>query len=97
MFDRRQILNMLGSAAAAYAIALALAAEPLFAEASCEDLVNLNHRERHHQGLGNDLIDGAGDQHHSGSVRQRQRIGGLLYYYRAEQEEDPPGPVTAAP
>jgi Tannase and feruloyl esterase len=42
MFDRRQILNMLGSAAAAYAIALALAAEPLFAETSCEDLVNLN-------------------------------------------------------
>jgi putative transposase len=42
------------------------------------------HRERNHQGLGNDLIDRVGDQHHSGSVRRRQRIGGLLsYYYRA--------------
>ena len=42
------------------------------------------HRERNHQGLGNDLIDGVGDRHRSGSVRRRQRIGGLLsYYYRA--------------
>jgi transposase InsO family protein len=42
------------------------------------------HRERNHQGLGNDLIDGVGDRHGSGSVRRRQRIGGLLsYYYRA--------------
>lgn len=42
------------------------------------------HRERNHQGLGNDLIDGVGNLHHSGSVRRRQRIGGLLsYYYRA--------------
>jgi putative transposase len=42
------------------------------------------HRERNHQGLGNELIDGGGGQHHDGRVRRRQRIGGLLnYYYRA--------------
>ena len=42
------------------------------------------HRERNHQGLGNDLIDGGGGQHHGGRVRRRHRIGGLLnYYYRA--------------
>jgi putative transposase len=41
------------------------------------------HRERNHQGLGNELIEGAGDDDR-GSVRRRQRIGGLLsYYYRA--------------
>jgi putative transposase len=41
------------------------------------------HSERNHQGLGNELIDGK-DQHPSGWVRRRQRIGGLLsYYYRA--------------
>jgi putative transposase len=43
-----------------------------------------DHRERNHQGLGNELIDRVGGQHHCGSVRRRQRIGGLLsYYYRA--------------
>jgi len=42
------------------------------------------HRERNHQGLRNALIDADGCQHHDGSVRRRQRIGGLLnYYYRA--------------
>jgi transposase InsO family protein len=42
------------------------------------------HRERNHQGLGNELIDGDGGQHHGGRVRRRQRLGGLLsYYYRA--------------
>jgi putative transposase len=42
------------------------------------------HRERNHQGLGNELIDGIGVQPRSGRVRRRQRIGGLLsYYYRA--------------
>jgi putative transposase len=42
------------------------------------------HRERNHQGLGNDLIDRVDDQTLSGSVRRRQRIGGILnYYYRA--------------
>ena len=42
------------------------------------------HRERNHQGIGNELIDGIGVQPHSGRVRRRQRVGGLLsYYYRA--------------
>jgi transposase InsO family protein len=42
------------------------------------------HRERNHQGLGNELIDGVGDRQYSGSVRRRQRLGGVLsYYYRA--------------
>jgi putative transposase len=42
------------------------------------------HRERNHQGLSNELIDGVGDQPYSGSVRRRQRLGGVLsYYYRA--------------
>jgi transposase InsO family protein len=42
------------------------------------------HRERNHQGLGNELIDGVPDARHSGPVRRRHRIGGLLnYYYRA--------------
>jgi hypothetical protein len=41
-------------------------------------------RERNHQALSNDLIDGVGRQQHVGRVRRRQRVGGLLsYYYRA--------------
>jgi putative transposase len=41
------------------------------------------HRERNHQGRGNNLIDNAG-AHPCGPVRRRQRFGGLLsYYYRA--------------
>jgi transposase InsO family protein len=42
------------------------------------------HRERNHQGLGNELIDSGGDPHRSGPVRRRHRIGGLLsFYHRA--------------
>lgn len=42
------------------------------------------HRERNHQGLGNELIDGNPDARHSGAVRRRQRLGGLLsFYHRA--------------
>jgi transposase InsO family protein len=42
------------------------------------------HRERNHQGVGNEVIDGGAAAHHSGPVRRRQRVGGLLnYYYRA--------------
>jgi transposase InsO family protein len=42
------------------------------------------HRERSHQGLANELIDGVGGPYPCGPVRRRQRIGGLLnYYYRA--------------
>jgi hypothetical protein len=43
-----------------------------------------SHRERNHQGLGNQLIPpepGMGS--HSGQVKRRERLGGLLrYYYR---------------
>jgi putative transposase len=48
------------------------------------DFVIHYHRERNHQGLGNELIDGVGVQPHNGRVRRRERVGGLLsYYYRA--------------
>ena len=42
------------------------------------------HRERNHQGLGNELIVRPPRQRASGPVRRRQRVGGLLsYYYQA--------------
>ena len=48
------------------------------------DFVVHYHRERNHQGLGNELIDGLEVQPQNGRVRRRQRVGGLLsYYYRA--------------
>ena len=48
------------------------------------DFVVHYHRERNHQGLGNELIDGMEVQPQTGRVRRRQRVGGLLsYYYRA--------------
>ena len=42
------------------------------------------HRERNHQGLGNEMIDGAPKSAKAeGRVRRRKRVGGLLnYYYR---------------
>ena len=40
------------------------------------------HRERNHQGLGNELIDGAAPSQTSGAVRREQRLGGILNYYR---------------
>ena len=42
------------------------------------------HRERNHQGLGNELINGAPKSANAeGKVRRRKRVGGLLnYYYR---------------
>ena len=42
------------------------------------------HRERHHQGLGNLLIEGREEADDaSGEVRCRERLGGMLrYYYR---------------
>lgn len=40
------------------------------------------HTERHHQGLANHLIAPAPElARHSGQVRRRDRLGGLLYYY----------------
>jgi putative transposase len=42
------------------------------------------HRERNHQGLGNELIELCSDRQKSGSVRKRERLGGLLSgYHRA--------------
>jgi putative transposase len=42
------------------------------------------HRERNHQGLGNELINGVSSARSDGRIRRRQRLGGLLnYYYRA--------------
>ena len=42
------------------------------------------HRERNHQGLGNQLIDGGEEVGCvKGDVRCRERLGGMLrYYYR---------------
>jgi Integrase core domain len=39
------------------------------------DFVVHYHRERNHQGLGNELIDGVGVQPQNGRVRRRQRLG----------------------
>jgi transposase InsO family protein len=42
------------------------------------------HAERNHQGLGNELIEPLGRSKIMGTVRRRQRLGGMLnYYYRA--------------
>jgi len=42
------------------------------------------HRERNHQGLGNELIEGVGSARPGAAIRRRQRLGGLLsYYHRA--------------
>jgi hypothetical protein len=42
------------------------------------------HRERNHQGLGNELIDRPTAQPPIGPVRRRRRVGGVLsYYYRS--------------
>lgn len=40
-----------------------------------------DHHERHHQGLGNELIDGASPMRGAHGVRRRRRLGGLLNYY----------------
>jgi transposase InsO family protein len=42
------------------------------------------HRERNHQGLGNELIERSYPQRPTDTVHCRRRLGGLLsYYYRA--------------
>jgi putative transposase len=42
------------------------------------------HRERNHQGLANELIDGHPAEQTRGAIRRRQRVGGILsYYYRS--------------
>jgi transposase InsO family protein len=39
------------------------------------------HRERNHQGLGNELIERPHAESRVGRVRRSQRLGGLLNYY----------------
>ena len=47
------------------------------------EFVKHYHRERNHQGIGNELIDRDLDGS-QGEVKCRERLGGLLkYYYRA--------------
>jgi transposase InsO family protein len=48
------------------------------------EFVTHYHGERNHQGIGNELIQPLERAEGQGSVRRRQRIGGMLnYYYRA--------------
>jgi transposase InsO family protein len=57
----------------------------LFGEAhlchALEQFIEHYHLERNHQGLGNELIEG-GALRSSGEVVVRERLGGLLKYYR---------------
>ena len=45
------------------------------------EFVEHYHRERNHQGLDNELIDGVSPARNGGRIRCRQRLGGLLNYY----------------
>jgi transposase InsO family protein len=45
------------------------------------EFVEHYHRERNHQGLDNELIDGPSSPRNDGRIRRRQRLGGLLNYY----------------
>ncbi len=45
------------------------------------EYVEHDHRERNHQGLANELIDGATPVEDGHRVRRRQRLGGRLNYY----------------
>jgi transposase InsO family protein len=45
------------------------------------EFVEHYHRERNHQGLGNELIDGSSSPRSRGEISRRQRLGGLLNYY----------------
>jgi putative transposase len=48
------------------------------------EFVEHYHRERNHQGLDNELIDGLPSAEDAGRIRRHQRLGGSLnYYYRA--------------
>ena len=44
------------------------------------------HHERNHQGLGNQLLQSAGavTNRRDGRVQRRQRVGGMLNFYRRE-------------
>jgi putative transposase len=45
------------------------------------EFVEHYHRERNHQGLDNELIDGVPSTRNATGTRRRQRLGGLLNYY----------------
>jgi hypothetical protein len=45
------------------------------------EFVEHYHRERNHQGLDNELIDGHPSAVDAGRIRRHQRLGGLLNYY----------------
>ena len=45
------------------------------------EFVEHYHRERNHQGLENELIEGAPAAGRLGRLRRRPRLGGLLNYY----------------
>ena len=45
------------------------------------EFVTHYHRERNHQGLGNELIELPPEQERVGRIRRRSRLGGLLNYY----------------
>jgi putative transposase len=48
------------------------------------EFVTHYHRERNHQGLGNELIDRPSAGRTGNAIRRRQRVGGILsYYYRS--------------
>jgi hypothetical protein len=44
-------------------------------------VVDFYHRERNHQGLGNQLIEGMSLTRLDGRIRRRSRLGGLLNFY----------------
>ena len=46
------------------------------------EFVEHYHRERNHQGLGNELIDRVDRRRSNGHIQRRQRLGGLLNYWR---------------
>jgi hypothetical protein len=48
------------------------------------EFVEHDHRERHHQGLGNELINRPSSPRSDGGICRRPHLGGLLNYdYRA--------------
>jgi hypothetical protein len=48
------------------------------------EYVEHHHRERNHQGLGNQLIARSARMTSAGGVKCRQRLGGTLEYYHRE-------------
>jgi hypothetical protein len=46
-----------------------------------EEFIEHGHGERNHQGLRNELIDGARGLERAGRIRRHRRLGGLLNYH----------------